>query len=90
MPSAPAYPPATEREHLHPTIALLVALPTAENLRRIERRQAARAIDEREFESRTFAEERIVQMKALQANSEERAAKSEQRTAKGVMLRRSP
>lgn len=90
MPSAPAYPPATEREHLHPTIALLVALLTAENLRRIERRQAARAIDEREFESRTFAEERIVQMKALQANSEERAAKSEQRTAKGVMLRRSP
>lgn len=98
-----ANPPAPdEREHLHSTIALLVAhhrrfgyrhfvidhawrspadlddlrrrllatdpdsdircfmlaLPAAENLRRIERRQAARAIDEREFELRTFTEER--------------------------------
>lgn len=90
MPSAPAYPPATEREHLHPTIALLVALPTAENLRRIERRQAARAIDEREFESRTFAEERIVQMKALQANSEERAANGEGGYATAFTLRSYP
>lgn len=95
-------PAADELEHLHSTIALLVAhhrrfgyrhfvidyiwrspadiddlsrrlltidadaqvrcflltLPAEENLRRIERRQRARAIDEREFELRTFAEER--------------------------------
>lgn len=102
-----ANPPATdEREHLHSTIALLVAhhrrfgyrhfvidhawrsptdlddlrrrllaidpdadircflltLRAAENLRRIERRQAARAIDEREFELRAFAEEREAMM----------------------------
>jgi hypothetical protein len=36
----------------------LLTLPPDENLRRIERRQQARAIDEREFELRTFAEER--------------------------------
>jgi hypothetical protein len=36
----------------------LLTLPADENLRRIERRQHARAIDEREFELRTFAEER--------------------------------
>lgn len=36
----------------------LLTLPDEENLRRIERRQRARAIDEREFELRTFAEER--------------------------------
>ena len=36
----------------------LLTLPIDENLRRIERRQRARAIDEREFEQRTFAEER--------------------------------
>jgi hypothetical protein len=36
----------------------LLTLPSDENLRRIERRQQARAIDEREFELRTFAEER--------------------------------
>jgi thymidylate kinase len=35
----------------------LLTLPADENLRRIERRQRARAIDEREFELRTFAEE---------------------------------
>ena len=35
----------------------LLTLPADENLRRIERRQAARAIDERDFELRTFAEE---------------------------------
>jgi hypothetical protein len=35
----------------------LLTLPADENLRRIERRAAARAIDEREFEQRTFAEE---------------------------------
>jgi chloramphenicol 3-O-phosphotransferase len=35
----------------------LLTLPPDENLRRIERRQAARAIDEREFELRTFTEE---------------------------------
>lgn len=39
---------------------LLLALPLAENLRRIERRQAARALDEREFELRTVAEERAL------------------------------
>ena len=38
----------------------LLTLPADENLRRIERRQAARAIDEREFELRTVAEEREV------------------------------
>jgi hypothetical protein len=97
-------PPADEVEHLHATIALLVAhhrrfgyrhfviehiwrsaaeltdlrrrlmaidrdadvrcflltLPADENLRRIERRQRARAIDEREFELRTFVEERAI------------------------------
>lgn len=95
-----ANPPAEdEREHLHSTIALLVAhhrgfgyrhfvvdhlwrsaaelddlrrrladldpdlrcflltLPADETLRRIERRAAVRAIDEREFELRTFADE---------------------------------
>ena len=36
----------------------LLTLPIEENLRRIERRQAARAIDEREFEHLTLAEER--------------------------------
>jgi deoxyadenosine/deoxycytidine kinase len=36
----------------------LLTLRTEENLRRIERRQQASAIDEREFERRTFAEER--------------------------------
>ena len=38
----------------------LLTLPADENLRRIERRQRARAIDEREFELRTVAEEREV------------------------------
>ena len=38
----------------------LLALPIDENLRRIERRQGARALDEREFELRTVAEERDV------------------------------
>src|SRR6516162_5721509 len=36
----------------------LLTLPLEENLRRIERRQAARAIDEREFEHLTLSEER--------------------------------
>jgi thymidylate kinase len=36
----------------------LLTLPIEENLRRIERRQAARAIDERELEHVTVAEER--------------------------------
>ena len=36
----------------------LLTLPADENLRRIDRRQRARAIDEREFELRAFAEER--------------------------------
>lgn len=36
----------------------LLTLPLEENLRRIERRQSARAIDEQEFERRTVAEER--------------------------------
>jgi hypothetical protein len=95
-------PPADELEHLHSTIALLVAhhrrfgyrhfvinhlwrapgeladlrrrllrvdadadircflltLPAGENLRRIERRQSVRALDEWEFEQRTVADER--------------------------------
>jgi AAA domain len=38
----------------------LLTLPADENLRRIERRQAARAIDEREFELRSFEKEREV------------------------------
>jgi chloramphenicol 3-O-phosphotransferase len=36
----------------------LLTLPIEENLRRIERRQAARAIDERDFEHLILAEER--------------------------------
>jgi thymidylate kinase len=36
----------------------LLTLPLDENLRRIERRQAARALDERDFEQRTVVEER--------------------------------
>jgi hypothetical protein len=36
----------------------LLTLPSDENLRRIERRQRARAIDEREFELRAFVKER--------------------------------
>ena len=43
----------------------LLTLPVDENLRRIERRQRARAIDEREFELRTFANEREVLTKSL-------------------------
>ena len=35
-----------------------LTLPVEENLRRVERRQAARAIDEREFEHLTMAQER--------------------------------
>src|SRR5690606_18772572 len=35
----------------------LLTLPAEDNLRRIERRAGARAIDEREFERATFAEE---------------------------------
>ena len=38
----------------------LLTLPPDENLRRIERRQRARALDEVAFELRTFAEERDV------------------------------
>jgi hypothetical protein len=38
----------------------LLTLPIQENLRPVERRQAARAIDEREVEHRTLAEERRV------------------------------
>lgn len=38
----------------------LLTLPAEENLARIERRQRARAIDERDFELRTFAEERAI------------------------------
>jgi thymidylate kinase len=37
----------------------LLTLPIEENLRRIERRHAARAIDEREFERQTLVEERL-------------------------------
>jgi thymidylate kinase len=37
-----------------------LTLPADENLRRIERRQRARAFDEREFELRTFAQERAL------------------------------
>ena len=43
----------------------LLTLPLDENLRRIRRRQAARALDERELELRTVAEER----EALSASS---------------------
>ena len=42
----------------------LLTLPLDENLRRIERRQRARAIDEREFERHAGAEERDALMKA--------------------------
>lgn len=38
----------------------LLTLPADENMRRIDRRQQARAIDEREFELRTCVEEREV------------------------------
>ncbi|HET7551679.1 MAG TPA: Gar/GrdA family gentamicin resistance ATP-binding protein [Gemmatimonadaceae bacterium] len=38
----------------------LLTLPLRENLRRIERRQTARALDEREFERQTLAAERKV------------------------------
>lgn len=38
----------------------LLTLPADENLRRIERRQRARAIDEREFDLRTCADEREI------------------------------
>ena len=38
----------------------LLTLPPEENLRRIQRRQSARALDMREFELRTVAEEREV------------------------------
>ena len=38
----------------------LLELPLEENLRRIQRRQAARALDERDFEQRTVMEERAL------------------------------
>jgi predicted N-acetyltransferase YhbS len=38
----------------------LLTLPVAENVRRIERRASVRAVDEREFERRTFADEHRV------------------------------
>ena len=41
-----------------PVHCFLLTLSAQENLNRIERRQAARAIDEREFELRTFSRER--------------------------------
>jgi shikimate kinase len=43
----------------------LLTLPADENLRRIERRQRARAIDEREFELRALADEREALSEAL-------------------------
>jgi hypothetical protein len=39
-------------------VCFLLTLPLGENLRRIERRQAARALDERDFERQTVEEER--------------------------------
>ncbi|MEX2110619.1 MAG: Gar/GrdA family gentamicin resistance ATP-binding protein [Gemmatimonadaceae bacterium] len=42
----------------------LLTLAADENLRRIERRQRVRVLDEREFELRTFAEERDVLAKS--------------------------
>lgn len=61
---------AAELAHLHrllprtePEAAVrcfLLTLPAEEHRRRIERRQGARAIDEREFELRTFSEEREI------------------------------
>ena len=42
----------------------LLTLPADENLRRIERRQRARVIDEREFELRMVAEEREILKKS--------------------------
>lgn len=39
---------------------MLLTLPLKENLRRIARRQAARALDERDFERRTVMEERAM------------------------------
>jgi thymidylate kinase len=47
--------------------AFLLTLPLDENLRRIERRQGARALDEQEFERRTVAEEREVLFGAARA-----------------------
>lgn len=44
----------------------LLSLPLEENLRRIQLRQSARAIDEREFEARTLQEER----EALASNTD--------------------
>jgi hypothetical protein len=44
----------------------LLTLPREENLRRIQRRQSTRAIDEQEFEDRTFREE----VAALAKNSD--------------------
>jgi thymidylate kinase len=46
----------------------LLTLSLDENLRRIERRQSARTIDEREFERRTVAEERETLLKELDGN----------------------
>jgi hypothetical protein len=101
-------PPANQLEHLHSTLALLIAhhrrfgychfvinhlwstraeldqlrhtllgvdgaadircflltLPLAENLRRIQRRQLARAVDEGEFEQRTLTAERAALFEA--------------------------
>ena len=46
----------------------LLTLPIDENLRRIQRRASARAIDEREFERRTFAEEHDALMAGSRSN----------------------
>jgi shikimate kinase len=46
----------------------LLTLPLDENLRRIQRRQSARALDEQEFERRTVAEEREALFKRAGGN----------------------
>src|SRR5215510_13268079 len=46
----------------------LLTLPLDENLRRIQRRQSARALDEEEFERRTVVEEREVLFQNPQGN----------------------
>ena len=46
----------------------LLTLPVEENLRRIKRRQSARALNEQEFEQRTVAEEREALFKSRPAD----------------------
>jgi hypothetical protein len=45
-----------------------LTLPLSENVRRIEQRQSTRALDEREFERQTLADERKALLESTEGN----------------------